>query len=121
VTDALRALTPRDPCPGCGKPERDCPQYGDECWRNNGCPASPPDRVPDPCRGREGEAVLVRALCLVLLALGCSGADGPRVLFLERQEVRGMNRICTYKDFPGEYVVTVRSWEACEPEIEVDG
>lgn len=26
------------PCAGCGKPERECPQYGDECWRNNGCP-----------------------------------------------------------------------------------
>lgn len=34
------------PCPGCGKTEAQCPAYGDECWRNNGCPASPPDRVP---------------------------------------------------------------------------
>lgn len=38
-------------CPGCGKRERECPQFGDECWRNNGCPASPPDRTPEPDRG----------------------------------------------------------------------
>lgn len=55
-----------------------------------------------------------------LALLGCAGADGPRTLFLERQEVSGMNRVCFYKDFPGEYVVTVRSWQGCHPSIEVD-
>lgn len=36
-------------CPGCGK--QSCPQFGDECWRNNGCPSTPPDRTPEPDRG----------------------------------------------------------------------
>lgn len=57
---------------------------------------------------------------LALAALGCAGAGPERTLFLERSEVRGLNRICTYKDFPGEYVVTLRSYESCEPDIEVD-
>lgn len=57
---------------------------------------------------------------LVALALlGCAGADGPRTLFLDRQEVSGTNRICWYRDFSGEYAVTVRSWQGCEPYIEV--
>lgn len=32
------------PCPGCGK--ENCREFGERCWRNNGCPATPPDRVP---------------------------------------------------------------------------
>lgn len=28
------------PCPGCGN--LTCPAFGDECWRANGCPATPP-------------------------------------------------------------------------------
>jgi hypothetical protein len=35
-----------EPCPGCGRARNVCPAWGDECWRDNGCPQSPPDRVP---------------------------------------------------------------------------
>lgn len=28
-------------CPGCG--HIFCMQWGDECWRNNGCPSTPPE------------------------------------------------------------------------------
>jgi hypothetical protein len=41
-------------CNGCGREASACPIFGDLCWRNNGCPATPPDRVP--IRPNSGDA-----------------------------------------------------------------
>ncbi len=59
-----------------------------------------------------------RAILVLLVA--CAGAGPERTLFLDRTEVSGLNRLCFYRDWPGEYAVTIQRWESCEPEIEVD-
>lgn len=64
----------------------------------------------------------LRVLLLAVVTLACSDDDGGgRWLLLDREERSGRNRICVYRDWPGEHVVTVPSWELCDPALEVDG
>lgn len=60
-----------------------------------------------------------RALSLAAMLWACSDDGGGRWLLLEQDEVRGMDRICLYSDALGARAVTVKSWEACEPFLEV--
>lgn len=41
-TSLTPAATVAEPCPGCGREYKHCPSAGDECWRDNGCPSTPP-------------------------------------------------------------------------------
>jgi hypothetical protein len=63
---------------------------------------------------------LLFAVAAVFVLVACSDDSSGRWLLLDRDEVSGTNRICTYRDWPGEYVLTLRSSERCEPSIEVD-
>lgn len=63
---------------------------------------------------------LPAVIALALAALACSDDDGGRVMFLESDEVRGQNRLCTYADALGAHAVTLKSWERCAPYFEVE-
>jgi hypothetical protein len=58
--------------------------------------------------------------CALLTLMSCSDGTGERWLLLDHDELSGQNRLCIYRDWPGEYVLTVHSWESCEPSLEVD-
>lgn len=63
---------------------------------------------------------LPAVIALALAALACSDDGGGRVMFLESDEVRGQNRLCTYADALGARAETLRVWEACPPWIEAE-
>lgn len=58
--------------------------------------------------------------CALLTLMSCSDGTGERWLLLDHDELSGQNRLCIYRDWRGEYVLTVHSWESCEPSIEVE-